>query len=1251
MRISSVIAIFTLASFTGAASLQATAADSPVAVEYYDLELNHFFVTAAADEIQALNSGRFFGWVATGLRFPVLAPGDLKAGSTPVCRFYGSPTAGLDSHFYSADPAECQRVLLKWPLSWLLESSDVFRAYLPDTTTGACPGDTTPIFRLWNTRSDVNHRYTDRVDVAQAMIDVGYIPEGYGTSSIPTAFCAPASATPTMSCTVSAASLTPLVGSNAILKATCNGNPTHYTWTGCVSSSASCAPTSAVPGTQIYLVTASNGSTSSAPAGISLAWHGAGSSTGVSCSLAPTNALPVAGSSTTLIATCTGNPISYSWVGCTSANNTCVATSPSAGSKAYSVSASNGSSTSAPAALNINWQAGAPPPGVSCALAASSSAPVVGSILTLTAACAGNPTNYTWVGCTSSASTCVDTSSVAATLTYSVTAGNAAGTSSPAAIAVYWQAVAPPGMPTSADFLPKAQDPRAAQPYGSSAGYSAMKRMANGQMIVFGMSHTGNENNAVETYDPVTNAWTVRIPHTVATWGPTGIAGRTFLGNRDNQVNMMLRPFNEYWVLDGEGAGKGEDGGHRGIVDTVNWRWKFIDDNFVWEPTGDNLPDIWNGVGEWIDSLNLGVVYGGTRGNPGDDLHIFVPTGATPRFTHKQYANAWGNPSFPGSEMLRYVSQSNWVRGTYLYIYGGIHQDRASVQTQSQTIYKLDVTNPDAPVMSVESVNTLPPDQAVKGDAVLGDYDALHDFAVVTDGARVNVYSYATKTWANVRVNTAADPYRLSPDPDGTGQQARWSPEVGQMIILGGNGRTYGLRLNYSTSPPPPPPPPPSAAPTITGFSATPTSIAPGASTVLNAVVANATSLQLDGVAITLPTTVTPQATHGYVLVAAGVAGTTPVSATATVTVTAGPPSPPPPPPPPFPPTGNLTLTATAVPFTGASRVLANSKHLDFARVGNRWYKIAGDHAPTGDPIDNAIPPNNYSASTFQGGRQEILSFNAVANDWRQDSPYYLPASYGVQGADPDDAYGIAVNGEIWVINSDTNRGIAQPPMAATQIDLQASICAYTPPSPQWPFGHWRIVAPKPQEHGGNRSWRGFYDPVRNRVVIPEGNGSMNFIVIDVANPTSYQAIPLGGDHFFITAGIAADFVGRKFYLYDIVYMELWQVDMDTFAKSKVANIPEVQLGTQSAVKIAWHPDLRAVVMNLVKTHAFEVDTGKLTSWTRQDGYIDALGIYVPTSTVFFDPDTRDIISIGMEDFNEGGGYPPAVVYWRLRIH
>jgi hypothetical protein len=98
-------------------------------------------------------------------------------------------------------------------------------------------------------------------------------------------------------------------------------------------------------------------------------------------------------------------------------------------------------------------------------------------------------------------------------------------------VGVNWQTPSsppPPGFPTSADFLHKAGDPRAAQPYGSDAGYSAMKRMANGQMIVFGMSHTANENNAVETYDPIADAWTVRIPHTVASWGPAGMKNRTF---------------------------------------------------------------------------------------------------------------------------------------------------------------------------------------------------------------------------------------------------------------------------------------------------------------------------------------------------------------------------------------------------------------------------------------------------------------------------------------------------------------------------------------------------------------------------------------------------------------------------------------------------------------------------------------------------------------------------------------------------
>jgi hypothetical protein len=184
----------------------------------------------------------------------------------------------------------------------------------------------------------------------------------------------------------------------------------------------------------------------------------------------------------------------------------------------------------------------------------------------------------------------------------------------------------------------------------------------------------------------------------------------------------------------------------------------------------------------------------------------------------------------------------------------------------------------------------------------------------------------------------------------------------------------------------------------------------------------------------------------------------------------------------------------------------------------------------------------------------------------------------------------------------------------------------------------------------GCRAWRAVFDPVRNRIIIPQGNGTAGWVVIDVATAT-YQYIDGGGDHWFVTAGLAADMVGRKIYLYDIIYSQLWSADMDSLYLTQVANIPEPAAQTQSAVKIAWNPDIRAVVMNLqVKTHAFEVDSGKLTSWPRQDGYRDLLGIYVPTSTVFFDPDTRDIISIGMEDFAAGGGNPPYYGYWRLNI-
>jgi hypothetical protein len=299
----------------------------------------------------------------------------------------------------------------------------------------------------------------------------------------------------------------------------------------------------------------------------------------------------------------------------------------------------------------------------------------------------------------------------------------------------------------------------------------------------------------------------------------------------------------------------------------------------------------------------------------------------------------------------------------------------------------------------------------------------------------------------------------------------------------------------------------------------------------------------------------------------------------------------------------------------------------------------------------------------FEGGRQEILSFNVPLNDWREDTPYYLPASYGMQGADPDDfAFVVPVGNEIWVANSATNRGVADVPGAAHQVDMAVTICAYTPPNSQWPLGSWRAVMPTPFELHGNRAWGGYYDPVstaahpQGQILIPQGNGTFGLVTIDVATAT-YTYRDGGGDHWFAVTGAAADPVGRRIYVYDFVHSQLWSFSMDNPADLVlVANIPEPPTASgQAAIKIAWNPDKRLVYMNLqTSIQAFEVDSGKLTSWVRNtaryDGYMDAVGIYIPTSYVFYDPDTGDMVSIGMEDFAAGGGNPPYYGYWRLNI-
>jgi hypothetical protein len=171
------------------ASQSAATVIAPV-VEFYYAALDHYFVTQNPQEIAALDGGVFKGWVRTGQSFLAYAPGQSDNRGRRVCRFYGSPSAGLDSHFFSASIVECIGVQ-NGPLGtkWLLEGDDVFEIALPNSVTGTCPASTAPVYRLWNNRSDSNHRYTTDLATKQLMISKGYVAEGYGPDAI--VMCAP----------------------------------------------------------------------------------------------------------------------------------------------------------------------------------------------------------------------------------------------------------------------------------------------------------------------------------------------------------------------------------------------------------------------------------------------------------------------------------------------------------------------------------------------------------------------------------------------------------------------------------------------------------------------------------------------------------------------------------------------------------------------------------------------------------------------------------------------------------------------------------------------------------------------------------------------------------------------------------------------------------------------------------------------------------------------------------------------------
>ena len=144
-----------------------------------------------APEIQALDTGVHKGWTRTGLTIQTV-DGTSGAGvnSVAVCRFYGNPARGLDSHFYAASKAECDLVKRNGRTNgcWSRRRRS---AFMPSTRPLACAPAARRACTGCTTSGPTSIIVTRPIPaVFDSMIAKGYAAEGFGNPQKPIVFCA-----------------------------------------------------------------------------------------------------------------------------------------------------------------------------------------------------------------------------------------------------------------------------------------------------------------------------------------------------------------------------------------------------------------------------------------------------------------------------------------------------------------------------------------------------------------------------------------------------------------------------------------------------------------------------------------------------------------------------------------------------------------------------------------------------------------------------------------------------------------------------------------------------------------------------------------------------------------------------------------------------------------------------------------------------------------------------------------------------
>jgi predicted dienelactone hydrolase len=163
--------------YTAPAALSAGERDT---IEFYATSLKHYFETAEPAEAAMLDAGIIVpGWVRTGFDFKSWT---VESGiGVPACRFFGTPGSGPNTHVFSINVAECNK--LRADSRWTFEGL-AFDEQVPIAED--CPIGRIPVTRLYNNGmgGEANHRYLTSHSEIHATAAAGWLVEGV-------VFCAP----------------------------------------------------------------------------------------------------------------------------------------------------------------------------------------------------------------------------------------------------------------------------------------------------------------------------------------------------------------------------------------------------------------------------------------------------------------------------------------------------------------------------------------------------------------------------------------------------------------------------------------------------------------------------------------------------------------------------------------------------------------------------------------------------------------------------------------------------------------------------------------------------------------------------------------------------------------------------------------------------------------------------------------------------------------------------------------------------